>query len=151
MNSKIMKALDGQSDERTVYENGKIYKNVLQIIVFITNIIYFFKLYSVGVYGDILFNIIMFVINFCTFIGILKTLKIGTFEGSIHKMTFYWSTFYIINLLNLVIGVLNVIFKFDSFKFSIAFLIGVLIALIIDIVQITYITNKVKKNKLINE
>ena len=62
-------------------------------------------------------------------------------------MTFYWSTFYIINLLNLVIGVLNVIFKFDSFKFSIVFLIGVLIALIIDIVQIAYITNRVKKNK----
>ena len=146
MNSKIIKALDSNSDERTVYENGKIYKKVLEMIVLITNIIYFLKLYSTGVYGDILLNLIMFVINFCTFIGILKTVNLGTFEGSIHKITFYWSTFYTVNIMNIIWGLAGIIFKTNAILIDYIFIIGFAVLIVVEIIQTIYITKKIKKS-----
>lgn len=144
--NKIEKALEKKSDERAILENGKIYKNILEVILSLTNIIYLICLYFFGgVYSNIPLNIIMFIINFSTFVGIIKTLKIDTFEGSIHKITYYWSTFYTVNFTHIIWGILDIIFKSNYLVADYMFLIGLPITLILEIIQIIYINKKIKK------
>ena len=145
--NKIEKALEKKSDERAILENGKIYKDILEVILALTNIIYLICMFipGIGAVNNICLSIIMFIINFSTFIGVLKTLKLGTFEGSIHKTTYYWSTFYTMDFLFIVWSVLDMIFNSHYLVADYMFLIGYPIALIVDIIQIIYINKKLKK------
>jgi len=142
--NKIEKALEKKSDERATFENGKIYKRILEVIVIVTNIIYLLVPLK-GIQSELSLNIIMFIINFSTFIGILKTLKIGTFEGSIHKTTYYWSTFYNLNLLHIIWGILDIMFKSNYLVADSIFLIGIPLMLIIELIQVIYINKKIKQ------
>ena len=145
--NKIEKALEKKSDERAILENGKIYKNILEVILSLTNITYLICMFipGISVVKNICLSIIMFIINFSTFIGVLKTLKLGTFEGSIHKTTYYWSTFYTMDFMFIVWSVLDMIFNSHYLVSDYMFLIGYPIALIVDLIQIIYINKKLKK------
>ena len=144
--NKIEKALEKKSDERATFENGRIYKTILEVILALTNITYLVCLYFFGgVVRNIPLSITMFIINFSTFIGILKTLKIGTFEGSIHKTTYYWSTFYTVNFAHIIWGILDIIFKSSHLVADYMFLIGLPVTFILEILQIIYINKKIKK------
>lgn len=146
MSKIIEKALEKKSDERATFENGKIYKTILEVILALTNITYLVCVYFFGgVVRNIPLSITMFIINFSTFIGILKTLKIGTFEGSIHKTTYYWSTFYNLNLLHIIWGILDIMFKSNYLVADSIFLIGIPLMLIIELIQVIYINKKIKK------
>ena len=142
--NKIEKALEKKSDERATFENGKIYKNILEVIVILTNIVYLLSPSSMTA-TELALSIIMFIVNFSTFIGILKTLKIGTFEGSIHKITFNVTTFYILDFLRIVWCILDKIFDSHYLVADYMFLIGMPIMIIIEIVQLIYINKKLKK------
>ena len=145
MSKRIEKALDKNADERSILENGKIYKGILEVVLALTNITYLICLYFAGgVVKNIPLDITMFIINFSTFIGILKTINIGTFEGSIHKTSYYWSTFYTVNLLNIIWGVLEIIFKSHPLVSDYMFLIGAPILLIVELIQLIYINKKIK-------
>ena len=136
--SKIEKALEKKSDERATFENGKIYKRILEVIVIVTNIIYLLVPLK-GIQSELSLNIIMFIINFSTFVGIIKTLKLGTFEGSINKVTFSMTTLYVLNFLGIIWGILDKIFKSHYLVADYMFLIGVPVMCIIELIQIIYI------------
>lgn len=145
MSKRIEKALEKQADERATFENGRIYKGILEVILALTNITYLiWSYFGGGVVYNMPLNITMFIINFSTFIGILKTIKIGTFEGSIHKTSYYWSTFYTVNLLHIIWGVLEIIFKSNPLVSDYMFLIGIPIMLIVELIQVIYINKKIK-------
>ena len=144
--NKIEKELKKTSDERAILENGKIYKKILETIIILTNIVYLICLYFLGgLVKNIPLNIVMFIINFSTFIGVIKTLKIGTFEGSISIVTYTCSTYYTLNILGIIWGILDIVFKSHYLVADYMFLIGLPIAIITDIVQIIYINKKIKK------
>lgn len=142
---KIEKTLEKTSDERATFENGKIYKNILEMIIILTNIVYLIVLYTVGTINNIPLNITMFIINISTFIGVLKTLKKGTFEGSLKPITYQFTTFYNINFMFIVWGILNIIFNSHYLVADYMFLIGLPITIIADIIQLIYINKKIKK------
>jgi hypothetical protein len=142
--SKIEKALEKKSDERATFENGKIYKRILEVIVIVTNIIYLLVPLK-GIQSELSLNIIMFIINFSTFVGIIKTLKLGTFEGSINKVTFSMTTLYVLNFLGIIWGILDKIFKSHYLVADYMFLIGVPVMCIIELIQIIYINVKIKQ------
>ena len=142
--SKIEKALEKKSDERATFENGKIYKRILEVIVIVTNIIYLLVPLK-GIQSELSLNIIMFIINFSTFVGIIKTLKLGTFEGSINKVTFSMTTLYVLNFLGIIWGILDKIFKSHYLVADYMFLIGVPVMCIIELTQIIYINVKIKQ------
>ena len=142
--SKIEKALEKKSDERATFENGKIYKRILEVIVIVTNITYLLVPLK-GIQSELSLNIIMFIINFSTFVGIIKTLKLGTFEGSINKVTFSMTTLYVLNFLGIIWGILDKIFKSHYLVADYMFLIGVPVMCIIELIQIIYINVKIKQ------
>jgi len=142
--SKIEKALEKKADERATFENGKIYKRILEVIVIVTNITYLLVPLK-GIQSELSLNIIMFIINFSTFVGIIKTLKLGTFEGSINKVTFSMTTLYVLNFLGIIWGILDKIFKSHYLVADYMFLIGVPVMCIIELIQIIYINVKIKQ------
>ena len=142
--SKIEKALEKKADERATFENGRIYKRILEVIVIVTNIIYLLVPLK-GIQSELSLNIIMFIINFSTFVGIIKTLKLGTFEGSINKVTFSMTTLYVLNFLGIIWGILDKIFKSHYLVADYMFLIGVPVMCIIELIQIIYINVKIKQ------
>lgn len=142
--SKIEKALEKKEDERATFENGRIYKRILEVIVIVTNIIYLLVPLK-GIQSELSLNIIMFIINFSTFVGIIKTLKLGTFEGSINKVTFSMTTLYVLNFLGIIWGILDKIFKSHYLVADYMFLIGVPVMCIIELIQIIYINVKIKQ------
>ena len=142
--NKIEKALEKKADERATFENGKIYKRILEVIVILTNIIYLLAPLK-GIQTQLYLNIIMFVINFSTFIGIIRTLKLGTFAGSINKVTFSMTTLYVLNFLGIIWSVLDKIFKSHYLVADYMFMIGVPVMCIIEIIQLIYINIILKK------
>ena len=135
---KIEKALEKKSDERADFENGKIYKNILEKIVIATNIIFFLNTRNIEL------EIVMLIINLSVFIGVGKTLKIGTFEGSLNKFVYYFSTLYVVNIFYIIWWVLDLIFKSSYLVGDFMFMISPLV-IIIEIIQAIYI---IKKGKL---
>lgn len=144
--NKIEKALEKKSDERATFENGKIYKNILEVIILLTNITYLIWLYFLGgVYKNMPLNITMFIINFSTFIGIIKTARIGTFEGSINKITYELSTFHIINIYGVIENIIRLIFPGNKLIAGYMFLIGLPAAAIIILIESIYLNKKIKQ------
>ena len=148
--SKIEKALEKKADERATFENGKIYKRILEVIVIVTNIIYFIS----GCFGRtsyehslmrLMIELIMCTINLSTFIGVLKTAKIGTFEGSINKITYELSTFHILNIHG-IINYLTILLFPDNIKTigTYMFIIGAPIAGVLILIESIYLYKKIK-------
>jgi len=123
MSKNLDKIMDNkQVDEREIYENGKIYKNGLEKLLIITNIICFMKIFIPfdrifpdiwnGKVADIDMlneNILMFFINLTAFICITKSIKKGVFGGNIKKSTYFVSQMFILNLYSIIMAVLSLI------------------------------------------
>ena len=136
MSKRIEKALEKKADERATFENGRIYKRILEVIVILANLIYFISMCFGKASFDhtlmrLMIELIMCTINLSTFIGVLKTAKIGTFEGSISKITYELSTLALIFPGNVMIG-------------TYMFLVGVPIAFILMLVESIYLYKKIK-------
>ena len=149
--NKIEKTLKKKSDERAILENGKIYKNILEVIVIITNIIYFIslgfgKLTLEPPINRIIIELIMGTINLSTFIGEIKTLKKGTFEGSINIFTYEFSTFHVLNIFYVIERTLCLIFTNNIILNGYTYLIGMLLTLIIMPAETIYMTKKIKQS-----
>lgn len=149
MSKRIEKALEKTADERATFENGRIYKRILEVIVIIANLIYFISLCFGKTSFDhtimrLMFELIMCTINLSTFIGVLKTAKLGTFEGSISKLTYELSTFHVLNIHGIVNYALALIFPGSMMVGTYMFLIGVPIAFIIMIIESIYLYKKIK-------
>lgn len=117
MKAKIDKILETPADEREIVENGKIFKKALDIILIAINILWFtspfilipFKLDSITTNViAICINLCAFTVNLITFIFIMKTFKKNTYGGSINKTTNNLSTLFIINLINIIDGIIGV-------------------------------------------
>jgi len=148
--NKIEKALEKKSDERAILENGKIYKRILEIIVIVTNIIYFISFCFGKTSFDhtimrLMIELIMCTINLSTFIGVLKTVKIGTFEGSINKITYELSTFHILNIHGIVDYIISLLFPENIQTIgTYMFLIGVPVSFMIILAESIYLYKKIK-------
>lgn len=147
--SKIEKALEKKADERAAFENGRIYKRILEVIVILANLIYFISIcFGRASYDHtlmrLMIELIMCTINLSTFIGVLKTAKIGTFEGSINKLTYELSTFHILNIHGIVDYALALIFPGNMMVGTYMFLIGAPIVFIIIAAESIYLYKKIK-------
>lgn len=123
MSKKLDKLMSNkQVDEREIYENGKIYKDGLEKLLVITNIICFIEIFipfdkifpnvwngKVANLVSLNENILMFLINFIGFICINKSIKKGVFGGNIKKSTYAVSQIFIVNLYNIIMAVLLLI------------------------------------------
>lgn len=148
--NKIEKALEKKSDERATFENGKIYKRILEVIVILTNIIYVISFCFIRASFDntimrLMLELIMCTINLSTFIGVLKSAKIGTFEGSINKITYELSTLHILNIYGVIEYITKLFTLNNTMIAGYMFLIGVPIAGIIILIESIYLNKKIKK------
>ena len=149
MSKRIEKALEKKADERATFENGRIYKRILEVIVILANLIYFISMCFGRASFDhtlmrLMIELIMCTINLSTFIGVLKTAKIGTFEGSISKITYELSTFHILNIHGIISCTLALIFPGNAMIGTYMFLVGVPIAFILMLVESIYLYKKIK-------
>jgi len=149
--SKIEKALEKKADERATFENGRIYKRILEVIIIVTNIIYvisfcFGKTSFDHTIMRLMIELIMCTINLSTFIGVLKTAKIGTFEGSINKITYELSTLHILNIYGIVDYIIRLLFPENIQTLgTYLFLIGVPVSFLIILAESIYLNKKIKQ------
>ena len=123
MSKKLDKIMDNkQVDEREIYENGKIYKDGLEKIVIITEILYWIIMFipfntlfpnsmnrEVHNIIEICINSFAFIVNFIGFTCITKSIKKGVFGGNIKKSTYFVSQMFIVNLHIIIMSVLSLI------------------------------------------
>ena len=115
-----------------------------------TNIIYFIS----GCFGRtsyehslmrLMIELIMCTINLSTFIGVLKTAKIGTFEGSINKITYELSTFHILNIHGIINYLAILLFPKNIQTIgTYMFIIGAPIAGVLILIESIYLYKKIK-------